>query len=222
MSDPYAELREWANRPEHCGMVHKQAKAVLMELANLSAEKYGWEVTAQQRQDDISALKKQVAQLDQIETQLIRERDMAEAVADSLAYAVAPIEVIGEHSSMNCPWQNALELVTSDETVCRLRLELTGEQKSNALLNAGMGSLAERYDELKHANRDLTARVAALEAALRPFTRGHEYADEELSHLSDLDDHSVNPYDPERSPKVGDCRRAAALLAAPQSAGPPT
>jgi len=42
-------------------------------------------------------------------TEALRERDEAEEWADRLAYALAPIEVIGEHSSGNNPWQNALD-----------------------------------------------------------------------------------------------------------------
>lgn len=40
---------------------------------------------------------------------LIGERDRMEEVADALAAAIAPPEVLGEHSSANDPWQNALE-----------------------------------------------------------------------------------------------------------------
>ena len=37
----------------------------------------------------------------------IAQRDAAETAADRLAYAIAPVAVIGEHSSMNDPWANA-------------------------------------------------------------------------------------------------------------------
>ena len=42
---------------------------------------------------------------------VIDERDNATAWADRLAYAVAPVQVIGEHSNANNPWQNALEIL---------------------------------------------------------------------------------------------------------------
>lgn len=42
---------------------------------------------------------------------VIAERDRVEDLADQLAYAVAPAEVIGEHSSANSPWQNALDIL---------------------------------------------------------------------------------------------------------------
>lgn len=41
----------------------------------------------------------------------VDNRDRAEEWADWLAYAVAPVEVIGEHSSHNSPWENALAIL---------------------------------------------------------------------------------------------------------------
>lgn len=45
--------------------------------------------------------------------QLIDQRDAAQAAADELADAIALYfaEEIGEHSNLNCPWQNALEII---------------------------------------------------------------------------------------------------------------
>ncbi|MFK0222845.1 hypothetical protein ACIQWN_32215 [Streptomyces vinaceus] len=74
----------------------------------------------------------------------LRERDFMHHMADRLAYAVAPIEVIGEHSSGNCPWENALDHVTSIEKADGMRsriaeLESTlaeRTQQLNGLLDA--------------------------------------------------------------------------------------
>jgi len=41
--------------------------------------------------------------------QLVDERDRLESIADDLAAAIAPAEVLGEHSSENNPWRNALD-----------------------------------------------------------------------------------------------------------------
>lgn len=41
--------------------------------------------------------------------EVIDERDRAEDWADKLAAALAPADVIGEHSSGNNPWANALQ-----------------------------------------------------------------------------------------------------------------
>lgn len=78
---------------------------------------------------------------------------------------------------------------------------------------AGNAGLACDEVERLTAERDaLKARVAELEAALKPFAQGHLHTDEELPNLPNLDGHTLNPYDLRRSPTVGDCRRAAALL----------
>lgn len=42
-------------------------------------------------------------------SETIDERDRAQTAADKLAYAIAPIEAIGEHFSGNDPWANALD-----------------------------------------------------------------------------------------------------------------
>lgn len=64
-----------------------------------------------------------------------------------------------------------------------------------------------------HPVSELIAEVRRLRELLRPFATGHLYADEELRHPPDLDGYELNPYDPDRSPKVGDCRRAADYFA---------
>lgn len=40
---------------------------------------------------------------------LIQERDRLEVMCDDLAAAIAPADVLGEHSSGNDPWRNALD-----------------------------------------------------------------------------------------------------------------
>lgn len=46
-------------------------------------------------------------------SQLIEDRDIAQDAADKLADAIATLfgEEIGEHSNLNCPWYNALEII---------------------------------------------------------------------------------------------------------------
>lgn len=69
------------------------------------------------------------------------------------------------------------------------------------------------WGEAQAAQAALQARVAELAAALKPFARGHEYADAELRSypVEERDRLTINPYDPD-SPTYGDCRRAAAAL----------
>lgn len=61
--------------------------------------------------------------------ELIDERDNLEKLLDRFADAVAPIEVIGEHSSGNDPWINALDLVTPAAKVDHLRVELQANRQ---------------------------------------------------------------------------------------------
>lgn len=53
----------------------------------------------------------EVASLTEDLAAVMAERDDFHEWADRLAYAIAPQEVIGEHSAMNDPWRNALSLV---------------------------------------------------------------------------------------------------------------
>ena len=55
---------------------------------------------------------------------LITERDEAQEWADRLAYAIAPQDVIGEHSSHNDPWANALEVAKGHTALRRALREL--------------------------------------------------------------------------------------------------
>lgn len=56
--------------------------------------------------------------------QLIRERDFAEGWADKLASGVGNIELIGEHSNLNSPWERAYEHLTPFECVQNMQAEI--------------------------------------------------------------------------------------------------
>lgn len=104
--------------------------------------------------------------------QLIDERDNREEWADRLADAVGPIELIGEHSSGNNPWANALDLITPHAEVQKLRAQVA-EMKvervgvRNAALSEIVNRLASRatlYGDSQTVNevmRDLTRLVEA-------------------------------------------------------------
>lgn len=85
--------------------------------------------------------------LDKMCDEVMTERDALHEVADSLAYAIAPIEVIGEHSSENDPWQNALDHGTQIDEMQNLRNE-------NARLQARVIELEQRSRRVaqSHAN----------------------------------------------------------------------
>lgn len=77
-------------------------------------------------------LRKRLADEERLHGSTIDERDHFHEMADKLAYAVAPEEVIGEHSSMNCPWENALDLITPKAEVDKLRDENRAYEKALA------------------------------------------------------------------------------------------
>lgn len=58
--------------------------------------------------DRISELEGEVSELEGEVEEVIHQRDQNEEWANALAYAIAPVVVIGEHSSSNNPWYNAL------------------------------------------------------------------------------------------------------------------
>jgi hypothetical protein len=77
-------------------------------------------------------LQREAVREEQATGNLIDERDNFHALLDRFAAAVAPIEVIGEHSSGNDPWLNALDMVTPAVEVDRLDARVT---ELTALLN---------------------------------------------------------------------------------------
>jgi hypothetical protein len=88
--------------------------------------------------------------------QLIEERDNREEWADRLADAVGPIELIGEHSSGNNPWANALDLITPHAQVKQFQERVTE-------LEAERHSTNEALDDAVKAQR--TGRKAVIEEA---------------------------------------------------------
>ncbi|MFG2412342.1 hypothetical protein [Streptomyces goshikiensis] len=108
----------------------KETEAGYRSRAEMAVDRLNAELTELRTKLEIA--ERQNRELDRALSDTIKERDFADDMADKLAYAVAPIEVIGEHSSANCPWQNALDLITPVAEVDRLR-------KENAELEAGLG-----------------------------------------------------------------------------------
>ncbi|MEV4383786.1 hypothetical protein, partial [Streptosporangium sp. NPDC049644] len=70
--------------------------------------------------------------------QVLKERDDYHDLLDRFAYSVAPVEVIGEHSSANDPWANALEIVTPAAEVDRITSAcMAAELERDVRLTAG-------------------------------------------------------------------------------------
>jgi hypothetical protein len=78
----------------------------------------------------------------------IGERDGAQEAADALAYAIAPIEVIGEHSNMNDPWANALEALDAERAqhamaLGRMQVSFSAEEQRALKAEAEVARLTQ-------------------------------------------------------------------------------
>jgi hypothetical protein len=93
----------------------------------------------------IRDLERRLAEEEQSHEITISSRDRAEEWADKLAYAVAPIEDVGEHSNLNSPWSNAYDLLTSAAEVDRIK--------------ADRDALASQLADLRVACSELTPRI---------------------------------------------------------------
>lgn len=121
-------------------------------------------------------------------TRSLEERDRYHDVADKLAQAIADRYKadIGEHSNINDPWQNALNLIEADNAakVEQERLRFEGDlDKWMKIIGAGItGYQPEAYAlmdlacqemvKLRATNAALTARVKELEFKLSGFCEG--------------------------------------------------
>lgn len=93
----------------------------------------------------------------------IAQRDEREDLLNKFAYKVGPVEVIGEHSSANDPWVNALDMVTPASEVDRLRqaIELLGKN-----LQGGSYALVDALAEDERLRAALARAEAVMNKAL--------------------------------------------------------
>ncbi|MCX4786516.1 hypothetical protein OG369_10060 [Streptomyces sp. NBC_01221] len=82
---------------------------------------------------EVARLTAEKAELDKVCDEVMRERDGLHDALDKFAQTVAPEDVIGEHSSGNNPWANALDLVTPMAEVDKLRAENAELEKALGL-----------------------------------------------------------------------------------------
>ena len=141
---------------------------------------------------------------------LVAERDKAVALHAELAVALAAVgerfeKWAGEVGSRDREIERLKEAI--DWFVRLVTADPDGEIEW-ATIREWLTDFAGHVDEW----RDKAAERDQFAALLARFARGHLYADEELRHLPDRDATPLNPYDPARSPTVGDCRAAAAAL----------
>jgi hypothetical protein len=96
------------NRARMCRCEERSLRSRLAEADDaLAIARFNCEAQAQAN----IALEKRLAEAERDMDQLIGERDHAQGMADKLADAIATLlgVEIGEHSNMNCPWEQALE-----------------------------------------------------------------------------------------------------------------
>ncbi|MFE9372305.1 hypothetical protein ACFYM2_21395 [Streptomyces sp. NPDC006711] len=127
----YDSIKHWVSAvlPLHERMIRERLGADLEYV----------QVELTEARQKVRICEEKLATADRDIGQLIDERDHRGDVADKLAYAVAPEEVIGEHSSMNCPWENAYELITPMAEVDALRQEVARLRQENEDLLVGLG-----------------------------------------------------------------------------------
>lgn len=108
---------------------------------------------------EVHRLRKAARDYDRSLDEVIGERDYAQSMADKLAAAIAPEDVLGEHSDGNFPWQNALDWAAEKERAFEaLRKELAD--------TAMMRDFYQRSADHIATNR------AVAEAAIAKWERG--------------------------------------------------
>lgn len=183
--------------PERRAVIRREAQTMLNSPGSSL-----WPARAIELLDEVERLTAE-AEKDYVAVgELIDERDAREALLDEFAGAVAPISVIGEHSSGNDPWLNALDLVTSHDEVEKLRAEverLTAAltavdqdaqearmERDEAKAKAAM--IAQERDYVVNQRDELKDERDALSAQLTTDAEYTELLQQERDHLKNLID----------------------------------
>jgi len=110
---PPLPVSQWPALPAHhpdtypeCGC-RDLPEHILYVQASLLRRAYD----AQHR--DLNDYARQLIELERALDDELTTRDHYHELLDQFAYSVAPESVIGEHSSGNCPWANALEILAA-------------------------------------------------------------------------------------------------------------
>jgi hypothetical protein len=118
--------------------------------------------------EDVPALLAEVrrlrTKLDQPEASaldVVDERDRCERLLDRFAYTVAPVEVIGEHSSGNDPWENALDMLSSAAQVEELEADRDRARDAAVALEQENARLREELGQLR-LDDEIEQRATAL------------------------------------------------------------
>lgn len=109
---------------------------------------------------EIERLQRQLDQSEASALDVVDERDRCERKLDQFAYTIAPIEVIGEHSSGNDPWENALDMLSSAAQVEELEADRDRAREIAVALEQENARIRELhspykiYDECSHRHAE--------------------------------------------------------------------
>ncbi len=90
-----------------------EIEALRKDLADAVRDRQLLAAEGDKMQKRIAELEKRLAEEEVSHEATIRQRDFSERWADKLASGVGDIEVIGEHSNLNNPWETAYGLMRS-------------------------------------------------------------------------------------------------------------
>lgn len=126
---PWRVNAQYRGLGDDCGYIYREDSA--SQLARTTGGLHGrsnaaliayYRTAAPALADECERLRAENARLDDSILTELENRDTNADWADKLAYAIAPMDVIGEHSNLNNPWANALDAAESLHDECeRLR-----------------------------------------------------------------------------------------------------
>jgi chromosome segregation ATPase len=124
------------------------------------------------------AAEKALAESERSHGQTIDERESFHDAADNLAYAIAPLEVIGEHSSMNDPWTNALDALEAERA--EHETALTTEREARQQAERERDEHAETIHRISAEHSRLNASLTASEQSRETLRTALEDAVESM------------------------------------------
>jgi hypothetical protein len=87
-----------------------EIRRLTAELATMTAVAESNKRYVQSMYQDLQQAQQQLARETRVHNETVEERDRATDMADKLAQMIATEDMVGEHTGMNDPWQNTLDL----------------------------------------------------------------------------------------------------------------
>ena len=157
--------------------------------------------------DELKArLKHDYEEHEKSDLEMIRERDRLEEVANALAYAIGTEEEIGEHSNLNNPWENALELIAQIKSERDAWKSACDDFRDS--MEVTEGAYTEAQEECNSLKAEREAYKVKLEQAIELFRLAEHKIDQTLQ--------GEGPQPVRLGVALTACRQALLLLAEPQ------